>query len=64
VRLGLRRDTVTVLDDRGRDDASDVQLSNFARQEDAATGHILVALDRMHGGPGADGPVTYTIEVR
>ena len=63
-KLGLRRETVTVIDDRGREDASDMQLSNFGFLEDPATGHILVYLNRLCGGPGADGPMTYEIEVR
>jgi len=63
-RLGLRRNTVTIIDDRGPEDASDMQLSNFACQEEAATGRLLVTLNRLRGGPGADGPVTYVLEVR
>ena len=63
-KLGLRRETVTVIDDRGREDASDMQLSNFGFLEGPATGHILVYLNRLCGGPGADGPMTYEIEVR
>ena len=63
-KLGLRRETVTVIDDRGREDGSDMQLSNFGFLEDPATGHILVNLERTCGGPGADGPMTYEIEVR
>jgi len=62
--LGLRRETVTVIDDRGPEDSSDMQLSNFSFLEDAATGHIVVMLNRMRGGPGAEGQVTYEIEVR
>ena len=62
--LGLRRETVTVIDDRGREDSSDLQLSNFGFVEDPATGHIVVMLDRMRGGPGAEGGATYEIEVK
>lgn len=63
-KLGIRRETVTVIDDRGLQDGSDMQLSNFGFVEDPATGHLLVCLNRYHGGPGADGPMTYEVEVR
>jgi hypothetical protein len=63
-KLGLRRETVTVIDDRGPGDGSDMQLSNFGFIEDPQTGHILVTLNRLRGAPGADGQVTYEIEVR
>ncbi|MBI2302771.1 MAG: exo-alpha-sialidase [Armatimonadetes bacterium] len=63
-KLGLRRETVTILDDRGPADGSDMQLSNFGFLEDPGTGHILVYLNRMCGGPGADGPMTYEVLVR
>jgi hypothetical protein len=62
--LGLRPETVTVIDDRAPGDGSDMQLSNFSFIEDAQTGHLLVTLNRSQGGPGADGPQTYEIEVR
>jgi hypothetical protein len=32
--------------------------------EDPVTGHLLVYLNRLGGGPGADGPMTYEIEVQ
>jgi hypothetical protein len=63
-KLALRAETVTVIDDRVPGDGSDMQLSNFGFIEDARTGHILVTLDRAQGGPGANGPQTYEIEVR
>lgn len=63
-KLGLRKETVTVIDDRGPRDSSDLQLSNFSFLEDPRTGHILVMLNRLRGGPGASGPHTYEIEVR
>ena len=63
-KLGLRRESVTIIDDRGRTDGSNMQLSNFGFLEDPATGHLLVFLNRTGGGPGADGPMTYEIEVR
>jgi hypothetical protein len=62
--LGLRRETVTVIDDRGPEDGSDMQLSNFGFLEDPVSGHILVMLTRLAGGPGWAGVVTYEIEVR
>jgi len=63
-KLGLKRETVTVIDDRGPEDGSDMQLSNFGFLEDPATGHIIVMLTRFAGGPGRNDQVTYEIEVR
>ncbi len=63
-KLGLRPETVTVIDDRKPGDGSSMQLSNFFFIEDPQTGHILVMLNRLNGGPGADGAVTYEIEVK
>jgi hypothetical protein len=63
-KLGLKRETVTVIDDRGPEDGSDMQLSNFGFLEDPATGHIIVMLTRFAGGPGWNDQVTYEIEVR
>ncbi len=63
-RLGLRQETVTVIDDRGPQDGSNMQLSNFDFLEDAATGNIIVRLNRFNGGPGADGLHTYVIQVK
>ena len=71
--LGLRAETVTIIDDRGPGDASDMQLSNFSFLEDQETGHILVTLYRYQNraswaappaGIGYEGAVTYEIEVR
>jgi hypothetical protein len=71
--LGLRADTVTIIDDRGFGDGSDMQLSNFSFMEDRETGHILVTLYRYQGraswatppaGLGYEGWVTYEIDVR
>jgi len=62
--LGLKRETVTVIDDRTTRDGSNMQLSNFSFLEDAATGHIIVMLTRYAGGKDADGPHTYEIEVK
>ena len=72
-KLALRAETVTIIDDRGPDDSSDMQLSNFSFLEDLKTGHILVSLYRDQGrgswgvhskNPGVDGLQTYEIEVR
>jgi hypothetical protein len=72
-KLGLRRETVTIIDDRVPGDSADMQLSNFSFIEDPETGHILVTLCRDQGrsswgpppnGPGVDGWQTYEIEVR
>jgi hypothetical protein len=63
-RLGLRKETVTLLDDRGPADRSDLQLSNFSFLEDATTGHFIVTLNRLRGGPGANGQHTYVIGVQ
>lgn len=63
-KLGLKRETVTIIDDRGPEDGSDLQLSNWGLVEDAATGHLLIMLTRMGGAPGADGQVTYELELR
>jgi hypothetical protein len=41
-----------------------MQLSNFDFLEDAASGHIIVRLNRLSGGPGADGLHTYVIQVK
>ncbi len=72
-KLGLKADTVTIIDDRGYGDGSDMQLSNFSFMEDTETGHILVTLYRYQGraswavpptGVGYEGQVTYEIEVK
>ncbi|HJN13963.1 MAG TPA: sialidase family protein [Armatimonadota bacterium] len=61
--LGLRKETVTIIDDRAPGDGSNMQLSNFGSIEDPATGHILIRLNRLNGAPGANGPQTYTVAV-
>jgi hypothetical protein len=64
--LSLRRDTVTIIDDRGPDDPSDLQLSNFKVLEQPETGRLLVYLSRwMRDQPDHpdEGPHTYVIEV-
>jgi hypothetical protein len=45
--LGLRQETVTIIDDRRPGEAADLQLSNWQLTEDAATGHIVLKLDRV-----------------
>ncbi|MCC7085739.1 MAG: exo-alpha-sialidase [Pirellulales bacterium] len=71
-KLDLRRETVTVIDDRMPGDSADMQLSNFDFIEDSATGHILITLERSQGrsswgsppnGPGVSGQQTYEIHV-
>ncbi|MDI9583270.1 MAG: hypothetical protein QM473_03550 [Acidobacteriota bacterium] len=61
--LGLRKETVTILDDRGPKDGSNMQLSNFDFAEDSATGNIIIRLNRFNGGSDAIGVHTYTVEV-
>jgi hypothetical protein len=61
-KLALRRETVTILDDRGPADSPEVQFSNFQNIEDPQTGHILVRCERLGGNPG--GVHTYEVEVR
>jgi hypothetical protein len=46
----LVRDSVTVIDTRGPDDAATLTLSNFGAREDRRTGEILIHLSRL----GAD----------
>jgi len=66
-RLGLRKHTVTIIDDRGPSDPPELQLSNFGLIEHPATGHIIVKLNRymaprQSAHPDA-GLHTYVIEV-
>ena len=63
-KLGLRRETVTIIDDRGPADGSDLQLSNWGCVENTATGHLLNMLTRTGGAAGADEQVTYEVELR
>lgn len=66
--LCLRRDTVTVIGDRGPDDSPDLQLSNFKLLEDPATGRIIITLNRLMPSREDSGPTggthTYIVEVR
>jgi len=62
--LGLRKETVTIIDDRSAQDGSNMQLSNFDFAEDPETGQIIVSLNRLNGGPGATGRQEYRIEVK
>jgi len=62
--MGLRKETVTTIDNRGPEDGANMQLSNFGFAEDPATGHIVIRLNRLNGAPGASGPHTYTVQVR
>ena len=64
-KLALRRNTVTIIDDRTPDDPADLQLSNYGLLEDEKTGEIILHVNRwVPGGeaPGA-GPHTYVIRV-
>lgn len=66
--LGLRRETVTIIDDRGPDDPPELQLSNFKVLEDPHDGHILVYLSRYMAEGHRDSPGygahTYVIDVK
>ncbi len=66
--LGLRRETVTIVDDRGPNDPPELQLSNFKLIEDPATGHILILFDRYVSAEHRDNPDagahTYIISVQ
>jgi len=66
--LALRRETVTIIDDREPTDPPQVQFSNFTVIEDSDTGHLVLYLNRYmpseyreHAGGGAH---TYVIEVK
>jgi len=66
--LGLRRETITVIDDREPADPQDVQFSNFKFIEDPATGHIVLHMGRYMSAeyrhlPG-HGSHTYVVAVR
>ena len=66
--LGLRRETVTIIDDRAADDPPEVQFSNFSLIEDPDTRHIVLLMDRYVAAghralPGA-GVHTYVIEIK
>ncbi|MCD6359394.1 MAG: exo-alpha-sialidase [Armatimonadetes bacterium] len=65
--LGLKRETVTILDDRGPEDSPDLQLSNFKLLEDPATGHIVITLNRLMPSRENSGPTggahSYIVEV-
>jgi len=61
-KLALRKETVTIIDDRGPEDAPEMQLSNFSNVEEPQTGNIMVTLNRYDGNPG--GRHTYVIEVK
>lgn len=57
--LGLIRETVRVLDTRDpeKGDTEQVQFSNFAVEEDSATGAFIVTLTRLDGGRRIEGAV-------
>lgn len=67
--LGLRKRTVTVIDDRAADEPfPEFELSNFSHVEDPATGHIVITLGRYmakkHRPHPGYGTHTYVIEVK
>lgn len=62
-KLALRKDTATIIDDRGPGDPPGVQLSNFGLIEDPRTGHILVTLNK-DPQEKAVGVFTYVIAVK
>lgn len=62
--LALRKETVTILDDRSVRDGSNLQLSNFGFAEDPRTQHIIIHLTRLNGAPDAAGVHTYRVEVK
>lgn len=65
--LALRKETVTIIDDKGPGDPETLALSNFRVVEDAETGHMVVTVNRwVPGEPpeGMDSGVhTYVIAV-
>lgn len=66
--LGLRKETLTIIEDREPTDPQDVQFSNFKLIEDPATGHIVVGMNRYMSAehrhlPGC-GSYTYVVAVR
>ena len=65
-KLALRRETVTIIDDRTPEDPPSLQLSNYGLLEDEKTGELILHLNRMVPGkkrPGS-GPYTYVIRVK
>ncbi|MGC9318299.1 MAG: sialidase family protein [Armatimonadota bacterium] len=66
--LGLRRATVTIIDDLRPEDPPSLQLSNFRLFEDPETKHILVYLSRYMPEEHRDNPGygahTYIMDVR
>jgi len=65
-KLGLHKQAITIIDDRGPRDPQDQQLSNFGVVEDPATGNIVLVLDRhMQDRQRPDaGMHTYLIELK
>ena len=64
--LSLRRETLTIIDDRQPNDPPDLQLSNFNIVEEPETGLLVVYMGRymsQQDHPGA-GTHTYVIEVK
>ena len=60
-RLGLRKETVTIIDDRKPDESEEFRTDFAAFVEDATTGRILVSLGRRNAHPAR---LTAVIEVQ
>ena len=66
-KLALRKETFTIVDDRGPDDLPGLQLSNFGLIEDPKTGRILITLRRTDfeaPETESEGVHTYVVEVK
>lgn len=62
--LCLRRETVTIIDDRNAEDPPDMQLSNYNLIEDEKTGEFVLSLNRWNPDPKAPGAGTHTYVIR
>jgi hypothetical protein len=62
--LCLRRETVTIIDDRLADDPPDLQLSNYNLIEDETTGDLVLEVNRMVSGQGSPGSGSHTYVIR
>jgi hypothetical protein len=62
--LCLRRETVTIIDDRNAEDPPDMQLSNYNLIEDEQTGEFVLSLNRWNPDPKAPGAGTHTYVIR
>lgn len=55
----LRRDTVSVIDDRQPGEAAALTLSNFSAREDRATGEVLLHMSRFFADPAKPHPTNW-----